>query len=273
MPQRVSAVLGAAANSHGSVQGTTGRTLPGYLRCTASEERTLGAPARPGDKTLSIVGGEVTVPEQLDTTDARRAVSRGSGTRAALAGPGESHAWLAAIAAVALVTVLATNLISLGVDHLRTSVINANWEFSWSHDLDTVLLGVGVYASLVGARAKAHRWLWIAAATILALFVLDEVSAVHGQFGNLDKLVYAPILAALVVCVWRLTEGTSERMLVSAGLMTLLFAFAMHVAGLHLLKPIGYTTYVYQVGVGFKQGTELAGLILLVAALAPSPSR
>ena len=175
---------------------------------------------------------------------------------------------LAVVAVLACGAVIATNLLSLGVDQLRTSVINANWEFSWSHDFDTALLAIGVYASLVGARADRPRWrLWRVTAAILALFVLDEVSAFHGQFGNLEKLLYAPVLAALVVCVWRLTAGTEERVLVRWSLVTLVFAFAMHVAGLHLLRPIGYMTYVYQIAVGFKEGTELAGLILLVAAL------
>jgi hypothetical protein len=178
------------------------------------------------------------------------------------------YRFLVVVAVLACGAVVATNLLSLGVDELRTSVINANWEFSWSHDLDTMLLAIGVYASLVGARADGpRRRLWSATAAILALLVLDEVSAFHGQFGNLEKLLYAPILAALVVCVWRLTARTEERAPVMWSLVTLVFAFAMHVAGLHLLRPIGYTTYVYQVGVGFKEGTELAGLILLVAAL------
>jgi hypothetical protein len=179
-----------------------------------------------------------------------------------------SYRFLVVLAALACGAVVATNVLWLGVDDLRTTVIDANWEFSWSHDLDTVLLAIGVYASLFGARANGpHRRLWLATAAILALFVLDEVSAFHGQFGNLEKLLYAPILAALVVCVWRLTAETEERAPVVWSLVTLVFAFAMHVAGLHLLRPIGYPTYVYQVGVGFKEGTELAGLILLVAAL------
>lgn len=210
--------------------------------------------------------------EQLDTNDVARAMPTSPSTRAArraaLAGAHKSDAGLAGIAAMAFATVLATNLISLGFDHLRTSVINANWESSWSHDADTILLAVGVCASVIGARARdAHRRLWIVSAAILALFFLDEVSALHGQIGNLDKLLYAPILAALVVCVWRLTKETPERGLVRAGLPVLLFAFAMHVAGLRVLRPIGYTTYVYQTGVGFKEGAELAGLILLVSAL------
>ncbi len=172
------------------------------------------------------------------------------------------------LASAAFVLVLASNLVSLGFDHLQTTLINANWEYSWSHDVDTILLGIGVVTSLIGAKAtRSDRRLWNATAAILALLFLDEISALHGQLGNLDKLLYAPILAALVVCVWRLASDTPERALVVWGLATLLIAFAMHVAGLHLLRPLGYTNHVYQAGVGFKEGTELAGLILVVAAL------
>jgi hypothetical protein len=162
-----------------------------------------------------------------------------------------SYRWLLGLAIAALALVIASNLASLGFDHLRTSVINANWEFSWSHDVDTLLLAIGVCASLVGARRwPAYQRLWIVTAAILGLFFLDEVSSLHGEIGNLDKLLYAPILIVLVACVLRLTAGTGERAIVLLGLPTLIFAFAMHVAGLHLLRPIGYTTYVYQTGVG-----------------------
>lgn len=93
------------------------------------------------------------------------------------------------------------------------------------------------------------------------------MSALHGQIADLDKLLYAPILLTFVVCVWRLTHRTTQRGLVTAGLTVLLLAFAMHAAGLHILRPIGYTTYIYQVGVAVKEGSELTGLIFLVTAL------
>jgi len=209
-----------------------------------------------GNAAANVTGGESPGP----VTGAER---RGVRHRV-----GRSHGGLVAVAALVSIAVLATNLISLGFDNLRTSVINANWEFSWSHDLDTVLLAAGVYAGVRGARAsEEQRRLWIATATIIGLFFLDEVSALHGRVGKLDKLVYAPILVALVVCVWRLTMGTSERWLVTAGVGTLIFAFGMHVVAVPALLPIGYNTYVYQVAVGFKEGAELAGLILLVGAL------
>ena len=173
-----------------------------------------------------------------------------------------------AIAISAFVAVLLTNLVSLGLDHLRRSLLNANWQFSWSHDADTLLLAAGVGASILGARtSRAERPPWILSGTILGLLFLDEVSALHGQLANLEKLAYAPFLIVLVVCAWRVTARTTERGLVRAGLTILLFAFAMHAVGLHTLRPIGYTSYVYQIGVAAKEGAELTGLILLVSAL------
>lgn len=181
----------------------------------------------------------------------------------------EDH-WLLVVAGTLLSAVIATNLVSLGLDHLSYTLLNANWEFSWSHDADTLALAIGACAAVMAAwRPTAHRRLWAVTAAALALFVLDEISSLHAQIGatSLDKLLYAPILVALVVAVWRLSAGTPERRLAVWGIATLLVSFAMHVAGLHLLRPIGYFTWLYQIGVGFKSGTELAGLILLVSAL------
>ena len=172
------------------------------------------------------------------------------------------------IAALAFLAVIATNLASLTLDHLRTSLLNANWEFSWSHDADTIALAVGTCAAAsVVRRPGSRRGLWAVTAAILALLVLDELSPVHGQLRNFGKLLYAPVLAALVVALWRLTARTTERRFVFWGVATLLVSFGMHVVGLHVLRPIGYLNWLYQTGVGFKEGTELAGLILLVAAL------
>jgi len=178
--------------------------------------------------------------------------------------------WLLVVAGIILCAVIATNLVSLGLDHLTYTLLNANWEFSWSHDADTLALALGACTAVTAAwRPTAHRRLWAVTAVVLALFVLDELSSLHAQIGaaSVDKLLYAPILAALVAAVWRLSAGTAERRLAVWGIATLLVSFAMHVAGLHLLRPIGYFTWLYQIGVGFKSGTELAGLILLVSAL------
>lgn len=176
-----------------------------------------------------------------------------------------------AVAAAAFVAVIATNLISLGFLHLGIGLLNANWEFSWSHDVDTLALafGAGVAAVVSGGRDAPDRSFWAATAAILALFCADEVSPLHAEIGavSFDKLLYAPLLAALAICLWRLAVRGGEGSAVAGGLTTLAVAFGMHVAGLHLLRPLGYTNWIYQTGVGFKQGTELAGVLVVMAAL------
>jgi hypothetical protein len=178
--------------------------------------------------------------------------------------------WLLLVAGLALIAVIVTNWLSLKLNHLSYTLLNANWEFSWSHDADTLALAVGACVAIsVALRPTVHRRLWALTAAILALFVLVEISSLHARIGavSFNKLLYAPILVALVVAVWRLTAETPQRRLAVWGIATLLVSFAMHVVGLHLLRPIGYFTWLYQTGVGFKSGTELAGLILLVSAL------
>lgn len=191
--------------------------------------------------------------------------------RKAISGPRDAgFTWAFTIAGLAFAAVVATNLLSLGVDNLRTSLVNANWEFSWSHDADTLVLAVGIYAASRGARrAGARRRLWAITAAIMTLFFLDEVSPLHTQIGSVTfgKLLYTPILAALVVCLGRLAAAGVERRVLGWGLLTLFGAFAMHVVGLHLLRPLGYTNWIYQSGVGVKEGAELAGLFLVVPAL------
>lgn len=174
------------------------------------------------------------------------------------------------LAGTALVAVVVTNQIDLHVHRFGIGLLNANWEFSWSHDLDTLALSVGMFAAGTGAwRHEAHRRLWAATAVILGLFFLDEASPLHGQIDRLPggKVLYSPILLGLVACVWLLTADSDQRVLVVAGLTVLFLSFGMHVLGLHALHPIGYFSNPYQAGVGLKEGLELAGLFLVVVGL------
>jgi hypothetical protein len=180
------------------------------------------------------------------------------------------RAWACAVVAIALGAVIASNLLDLKAYGFRIRVLDANWEFSWSHDVDTLVLAVGMLITAVGARRHPRqRTLWTAAAVIMALFVLDEASPLHAEIGHASKLLYAPTLAALALCVWLLVKRTAERATLILGLATLSVCFGMHVVGLTLLRPIGYLSVPYQSGVGVKEGTELAGLMLVVLALWP----
>ena len=176
--------------------------------------------------------------------------------------------WMWGIVAIALAVILTTNLLDLEIYQFRIRVLDANWQFSWSHDLDTLVLAVGVLITAVGARRHPDQGtLWSASAVMLALFFLDEASPLHAEIGHVSKLLYAPILGALAICVWLLAAKTAQRSVAGLGLATLFVCFGMHVVGLTLLRPIGYMTVPYQTGVGVKEGTEMAGLLLVMCAL------
>ena len=138
------------------------------------------------------------------------------------------------------------------------------------HDVDTVMLVLGVWAAATGWRRQhRNRKLWAGIAAILTIFFLDEVSPLHAQIGAVSagKLLYVPVLAGLAAGLWCLAAGTTERVLIGWGLAALLLSFGMHTPGLHILHRLGYTNWIYQTGVGFKEGAELAGLLLVVFAL------
>jgi uncharacterized membrane protein YoaK (UPF0700 family) len=176
--------------------------------------------------------------------------------------------WLCGLAVIAFVAVIATNLLDLGVYDLGVRMLDANWEHSWSHDLDTLALAVGVVVTAVGARRdRRQRALWVATSVILALLFLDEASPLHAEIGHISKLLYAPVLCALVICLWRLSNGTPEWSTAVLGLAMLFISFAMHVVGLTLLRPLGYLSWPYQFGVGIKEGAALAGWLLVTFAL------
>jgi hypothetical protein len=188
----------------------------------------------------------------------------------------DRHRLVAGAAAAALLAVVITNQVDLGVASLHIGILNANWEFSWSHDADTVMLALGFIATVLGARNHAsRRLLWIVTAVILGVFFADEVSPLHAEIGahTGGKLLYTPLLLGLMMGVWLLAADSEQRGVVLAGLATLIVSFGMHVFGLHVLRQLGYLNWFYQAGVGVKEGTELAGLFLLAHALWPRARR
>jgi hypothetical protein len=190
-----------------------------------------------------------------------------------------------ALAGFAMLAVIATNQIDWSADRLGIKIINANLGFSWSHDLDKLILASSVVAALGGAlRPGRHQRLWATTAFILGLFLIDELSTLHAEIGGLHfgvgKLMYAPILLVLVICVWLLAAATKERFVVAVGVLVLSVCFGMHVVGMRILRHLfGYLSSPYQLGVGIKEGSECAGFLLVVPALwrlswknaAPSP--
>lgn len=177
------------------------------------------------------------------------------------------------MAAIAAATVVATNLVDFELDTPRISLLNANGQASWSHLATAAALAIGaVIAILTAMRDGQRRTLWGAVAGVQALLFVVEVSSVHVIVDrhSYGKLIYLPLLAALVLCLWRLTLGGEQAPLVWAAILVLMLAYAVHVFGARVVEALGWGggSWVYQVKVGIKEGAELGGWLLLVVALA-----
>jgi hypothetical protein len=176
------------------------------------------------------------------------------------------------VAAIAAATVVATNLVDFELDTPRVALLNANDQTSWSHIATAVVLAIAaVIASLTAMRPGHRRTLWGAVAGVLALLFVVEVSSVHVIVDrhSYGKLIYLPLLAVLVLCLWRLTLGSEQARLVGAAILVLMLAYVVHVFGARVVEALGWGagSWVYQVKVGIKEGAELAGWLLLVVAL------
>jgi hypothetical protein len=173
-----------------------------------------------------------------------------------------------AIAAVGL-----THLIDFGVYDLRYTVFNANSDASWSHVVDAGALAVAAVICLVGAwRVPRQRRTWLAIAVLLIAFFADELTGLHTQIGTprFGKLLYAPVLAVLVYCVWRLMRGGPYLAVARASAALLLASYVVHVLDPHnIARGLGWRVggWAFQVVVVLKEGMELAGVLLAVLAL------
>jgi len=176
------------------------------------------------------------------------------------------------VAALALAAVVITHLVDFGADNLRISLLNADSSSSWSHlVVIAALVGATGISAIAATRRDGRRGLWLVATVILAFLVVDEISPLHTQVDDMSwgKALYAPILVVLGVCLWRLSAGRPQRIVVRAGIVTLGVSFAIHVFGPHLLAALGLgaSSWAYQVKVALKEGTELAGWLLVLAGL------
>jgi hypothetical protein len=177
------------------------------------------------------------------------------------------------VAAIVTLAVIVANLADFELDTPRVSLLNANDQSSWSHLATAATLAVGaVIAILATLRTERARALWGAVAIVQAVLFVVEVSSVHVVVDShsYGKLIYVPLLAALVVCLWRLAMASDETPLVRAAIIVLMLSYAVHVFGARVVEALGWGagSWVYQVKVGFKGGAELGGWLLLVLALA-----
>jgi hypothetical protein len=180
--------------------------------------------------------------------------------------------WAFLVAALGLASVVVTHLVNFGTDHLRVQALDAGLDSSWSHRVDAAALAAGTVVALVGtSRSQAHRMPWGLTAAILGFLAIDEISTLHTRVDAVSwgKALYAPLLVVLAVCVWRLSDRTDQALIVRGGLLMLVVSFGIHVFGLHVVHLLGWSSssWAYQVKVALKQGTELAGWVLLLIGL------
>ncbi len=175
------------------------------------------------------------------------------------------------LAGLAVTAVLSTHLLDFGADHLGVSLLNANSDRSWSHLLVTAVLVLATTGALVGSRGRGRSGLWFAAAAALAFLSVSEISALHAEIDQMSwgKLIYAPVLLILAACLWRLADAGPARGVMRAGLALLVLSYAIHVLGPHVLGALGLraSNWAYQTKVGLKQGTELAGWLLVLVGV------
>jgi hypothetical protein len=185
--------------------------------------------------------------------------------------PARSPALAGALAAgsAALAVEVTTHLVDFGVFDLRISVINSNFEWSYSHVLATVAFGVGAVACAWGAvRREERRAARTLACALFAFLCIDGVTRIHEHVPAWPA-IYAPILIALSASLVAIARATDRANVVYAGLALLFGSLVIHVVGPEVVRTLGWQqdSWAYQIKVALKEGTELAGWVVLVPAV------
>jgi hypothetical protein len=175
-----------------------------------------------------------------------------------------------AVAGAVLVVETATHLVNFGLYDEGARLLDSSSVWSYSHLLAVLAFAVGaIVCAWGGANLGGRRRAWWLAAALFAFLFLDEITRLHDHIG-LWPLIYAPILLALTLCVTVVARGTIVEEFVYAGLALLFVSLGIHVLGPPVVRGLGWspTSWAYQVKIALKEGTELAGWVLVVPALA-----
>jgi hypothetical protein len=173
-------------------------------------------------------------------------------------------------AGLAFALTLATHLIDFGVYHLRVGALNSGYEWSFSHVAATLAFATGSVVCIVAAaHASEHRLSWAAAGTLFACLLVDNLLRLHEHVGAWPAF-YAPVFVGLSIAILSVGRGTDVAALLYAGLGLLVCSLGIHIVGPTIVRSLGFepTGWAYQIKVAVKEGTELAGWVLLVPALA-----
>ena len=156
--------------------------------------------------------------------------------------------------------------------------------FSWASTV--AAFGAAFAAGLHALVMPVRRWLFGALGGIFAFFSLDDMVTVHERLGmkvfddllglpdnvsgQLEITLYAPLFAIALVLVGRLAREVPRRiatvLMTGAGLLAI--AAAVELAGTVTRRlGEGDAGLANRVRIGFEEASELAGWVLVAAAL------
>ena len=103
---------------------------------------------------------------------------------------------------------------------------------------------------------------------MFALLFIDEAVRIHEHVPAWPA-VYAPLLVGLSASLVSIGRATDRATAFYVGLALLLGSLTIHVAGPEVVRALGWQpdSWAYQVKVALKEGTELAGWVILVPAV------
>jgi len=168
---------------------------------------------------------------------------------------------------------MATQLLDFTAWNLRVRAIDASYEWSWSHVASTTCIAIGTVLCVAGAArtdggGRGRRRAWRAAAVLMAVLLADNVTRLHEHVPHWP-IVYAPIVVGLGVAMAAVAAGRPGARLVQGAVGLLCLSLVIHVAGPKAVSALGWspTSLAFQVKVALKEGTELAGWVLLLSGL------
>lgn len=185
---------------------------------------------------------------------------------------------LAALGFVALVVLHLFDQLALDA---RFEAIDADEdESAWSWASVSAEAVAGAILALLAATVVGSRTMKFAA-FVMAYLSLDDFIRIHENIGSLITpfphsvrilwpLLYFPLLASLMVVLWRLCEGRPSQvaLLVRSGLLIL--AVAVVLEG---LTPVlfaidqGHESFGYELEVAVEEGFELSGWLLIAGGM------
>ena len=182
----------------------------------------------------------------------------------------EVAVWLAPAIGVALAQITA-QLVDFQLYDLHLRALNANSDASvvaWLTPAGMALTLTGVLACL-WRRDRARARHTVVATLLVGLLVV--ASARRGAFGgslslHRSTLMLAPALALLLALLLREArevEVTTRRLL-QIGCALLVSSYVLHLMGAGLADAVGGEhSWTYQVGSALKEGTEVAGWLIV----------